>query len=664
MPKKYVKKVPGKSPVAAASRQPEIAQIQAESAKNHYLIPLCFVLAVVPLIVFMKFYEPHMEDYAFFSDIPYSTDLFLYYKGRFFILASAVMLCLIIVQCFTKKVKLSAAKLFIPLGGYVLLAFLSAVFSDTPYYAFWGSFEQLEPVWVHIGYGLVVYYAVVFIKNMKDINLLMNALTISTVIMLLIGVTQAFSADIFRSSFFEEFARLGVPEEYREGSKMAFSFELGRVYLTLYNPNYVGSYVALLSPLFLMLAFAKKKLWFIILNIVIFIGLLLSLLASGSRAGFIGIIVSLLLLVVIFNKRLLKFWMEAIIILTLLVGTFYTMNNYSNNGIINRLKSALSVEEVQYNLTDLTVNKDNAVFTYKGNELTVLFNYNEEQDSVHMDAQFEGQSLPLQTESTNHYVILDDRFSGIGLSLAMVEDKPGCIVTVDGKDWIFAQVDGELYYWNNDGHFTKPVNSETYEPLAKYARFASGRGFIWSKTIPLLADTIILGTGPDTFTVTYPNEDYVDAYNNGYENQTMTKPHNMYLQMAVQTGVLSLVCFLVFYFWYFFSTIRVLIRVDKSKYLALVEIGILCGTFGYMIVGIINDSMVAVAPLFWALTGVGIAINFMLRKEPPVQYKKAKAAEETPDAEPAGLDGKSAEETSDAKPEGFDGKSAEETDKS
>jgi len=632
MPKKYVKKPAAKATGTAAGKQPAVAQVEAVPAKNHYLIPLCFVLAVVPLIVYMKFYEPHMEDYAFFSDLPYNTDLYLFYKGRFFMLAAAVMLCLIIAQCFTKNVKLNFAKLFIPLGGYMLLALLSAIFSETKHFAFWGSFEQLEPVWVHLGYGLVVYYAAVFIRNMKDINLLMNALTIGTVIMLLIGVTQAFSADIFRSSLFESFARLGVPEEFREGSKMVFSFELGRVYLTLYNPNYVGSYVALLSPLFLMLAFAKKKVWLVVLNIAIFVGLLLTLLASGSRAGFIGIILSLLLLVIIFNKRLIKYWMEAIIIVTILVGTVYTMNNYSNNGIMNRLKSALNVEEVQHNLTDLTVNKDNAVFTYKGNDLSILYKYDEAVDSVHMDAQFEGQSLPIRADGENNYLIDDERFSGISLSFANVESQPGCIVTVDGKQWIFAQVDNELYYWNNEGHFTKPVNSETFEPLAKYSRFASGRGFIWSKTIPLLKKTLIIGSGPDTFTVQYPNEDYVDAYNNGYENQTMTKPHNMYLQMAVQTGVLSLICFLIFYFWYFFSTIRVLIRVDKSKYLALVEIGILCGTFGYMVVGIINDSMVAVAPLFWALTGVGIAINFMLKKEKaeePVKNENAETTEKT-----------------------------------
>ena len=101
----------------------------------------------------------------------------------------------------------------------------------------------------------------------------------------------------------------------------------------------------------------------------------------------------------------------------------------------------------------------------------------------------------------------------------------------------------------------------------------------WSRTLPLLKDNILLGTGPDTFLLAFPNDDYVAMSNGGYATELITKPHNMYLQIAVQTGVLSLICFLVFYFWYFFSSLRLYRKADKSKYLPLVGIGILCGTY-------------------------------------------------------------------------------------
>ena len=47
----------------------------------------------------------------------------------------------------------------------------------------------------------------------------------------------------------------------------------------------------------------------------------------------------------------------------------------------------------------------------------------------------------------------------------------------------------------------------------------------------------------------------------------------------------------------------------------MVGIGILAGTFGYMVVGIINDSMIVTAPLFWALIGIGLAIDFIIKRD-------------------------------------------------
>ena len=85
-------------------------------------------------------------------------------------------------------------------------------------------------------------------------------------------------------------------------------------------------------------------------------------------------------------------------------------------------------------------------------------------------------------------------------------------------------------------------------------------------------------------------------------------------KIGVQTGILSLICFLVFYFWYFAVSIKLYRKANKSEYLVKIGIGILCGTFGYMVVGLINDSMVVTAPLFWTLLGVGLACNSMIKK--------------------------------------------------
>ena len=34
-----------------------------------------------------------------------------------------------------------------------------------------------------------------------------------------------------------------------------------------------------------------------------------------------------------------------------------------------------------------------------------------------------------------------------------------------------------------------------------------------------------------------------------------------------------------------------------------------------MVVGIINDSMVVISPLYWTMIGIGLAINFMIKRD-------------------------------------------------
>jgi hypothetical protein len=38
------------------------------------------------------------------------------------------------------------------------------------------------------------------------------------------------------------------------------------------------------------------------------------------------------------------------------------------------------------------------------------------------------------------------------------------------------------------------------------------------------------------------------------------------------------------------------------------------GVVGYLFAGIFNDSVVSVAPVFWIVLGVGVALNFMNRE--------------------------------------------------
>ena len=586
---------------------------------NPYILPLAFILGIFPLIVRLKSFETHLEGYGFYL-LSETEDIFLYYKSMFFITACTIMLVLIILQGILHHVELKASKLFIPLAAYAFLAFLSAVFSDFGSFSFTGIADHFESLWVLLGYAMCVYYAFLFVSTTKDIEIMMSFFFIGTVLMLLIGLSQAFSQDIFRSDLGRW---LLLPKEYYDNpeNKLVFEFPLGRVYLTLYNPNYVGSYVSLVSPVFLMLAFAKKKIWLAVVNIVVYIGLLLCILGSGSRAGFIGVAFSLILLLLLFNKKLIKFIPEALIVIVLIVGIVYTYNNYSNGQLLSRAEQALEIKKVEPNLKAIETNDDNIVIHYLDHKLELSLYIDPSGEAFAVDAFDENNNrvdyIPTLSESGESYnfATTDDRFTNISFEFLFYQGSPVFYVNIDKKNWTFIYLEGTYYYINLKGKADKINNAEYIEALSNYSRAFSGRGFIWSRTIPLLKKYILLGSGPDTFTLAFPNDDYVAMYNGGYENILMTKPHNMYLQIAVQTGVLSLICFLVFYIWYFITSFKLYVRADRTKSIVMVGIGILCGTFGYMIVGIINDSMIVIAPFYWVLIGIGLAINSMIKRD-------------------------------------------------
>ena len=584
---------------------------------NLYLLPLMFILGILPFISRLKLYDPEMQFTGFVGMESEYSDIYLYYRHWFFVIIAAIMVCLIILQCFTKNRPIKFKKLFIPLCAYALLVVLSSLLSDYSHFSLTGGHEQFQSMWALLGYTLLAYYGFIFVSEVKDVKILMTVVTISTVLMMIIGLSQAFGHDLIRSDFAY---KLLIPRNIREqGGTLSFPFGEKTVYLTLYNPNYVGSYVSLLSPIFLMLIFTKKNIGNIILNAGLYVALLLSLLGSGSRAGLIGIIASLLILAFIFGKKILKYWSEIILVLVLIIGTIYTMNNYSNNSISNRFKASLDIEKTEYNLTSIETDTDSVKITYKGHDINLnILDIDQATESVSFTITDEnGFQIATEPADEISFNITDERFSKIKLTLTALpldanSKLYGVTFKIDNKDWTFIKVNGSMNYFTHTSYLVPMADAEMSGPFVDYPKLLSGRGYIWSSTIPLLKDNIFLGTGPDTFLLYFPNYDYLARYNNGFENEIITKPHNMYLQIAVETGMLSLICFLVFYFWYFISSVICIRRSDISDYLTLVNIGILSGSFGYMVVGLINDSMIVVAPLFWALIGIGIGINTIL----------------------------------------------------
>ncbi len=593
-----------------------------QQKKNRFLLPLILV-AFIPLIMYYHGYDTKLDSYPWFGRGT-QADAFLYYKMVAMILLAVVMMISLLGYFYTLKIS-SASKLkkqkdlqvfysyktWIPLMVYAILCLLSTVFSKFSYWGYHGITQQMESVWVLLGYVILTYYGYVFVRNADDIRTIIKWLLISSGIVCLIGAFQAFGLDFYKSIIgkYTYLPSMLVNEE------MEFNFEKGRTYSSLYNPNYVGVYASLLLPIIIVLILGDKNRKMLVAYLPLLAAVVISLFGSNSKSGILCIAVSLLLFLVLFRKQVLEKWKIVLVGVLLLCIAFFGVNALKGNALISSLKNALSTTQSKAPaLSKIETNDNNVTVVYNGNKLVFQFvdnaNSLEEQLSL---TDGSGEKIAVSEIDDATLSVLDERFPNFTVGLATYQDLYYVDINIDGKAWYFTNQSGDntYKYLTIVGKLDKIEQPEFSNLFIGKETLASNRGFIWSRTLPLLKKYVFLGSGADSFLLVYPNDEYVGKYNYGYGDQNITKPHNLYLQIAVQTGVVSMIAFLVFYLLYFVTSIRLYMKSKLLTYETQIGAAILVGTFGYMLMGLSNDSCIAVAPIFWLL--IGIAINYRLK---------------------------------------------------
>ena len=597
---------------------------KADPTNRLLLIPIIFVVAVLPLITRQKLIDTHFSKFTWFSTVDQSYDFFLYYKQVFFIAVSAIMAVIIAVKAWYNKKLLRYSPVFVPLAVYALLSIISSVFSKYRSYAFRGTFEQFESLFVLLGYCLLAYYTFLMIQTEEDIKLIFNCLLISVILLSLLGLTQIIGRDFFAS---KAGLKMIIPKnEWHSLDSIEFTLGAGRVYLTLFNPNYVGVYAVLIIPILFSNLLFNRKLIMIPIYLLALAGIIISLIGSKSKSGVICLAIVALLAFILMFRYIIKYFYFSIPIILLLLAAILIYNKANHNILYEQVKVAAKFDKTEFPLTDIQTRDDEVCITYKGNNLHVRFIIQDGYGNFNMTDDHNNEipfSIP---DGANYFTSADDRFPGFRIGYALYGELPCFYVTVDGYTWYFTNQtdDGSYYYLNRFGKLDKIIQAPS-AVFTGYELYASSRGYIWSRTLPLLRKYPIIGSGADTYAIAFPQQDYVNLYNAGFHSELLTKPHNLFLQMGVQTGTLSMIAFLVFYLMYFISSFRLYIKGHFKSYYAQVGLAILLSTAGYMLMGIANDSSLTVAPLFWTLIGLGIAVN---QKAKPFIEKEVTLAKE------------------------------------
>lgn len=584
--------------------------IENEGSKNYFMIPILIILCIIPFIVRMKIYNTNLSQYSWFATDDKFIDFFLYYKHWAFVLVVVMMTALLVLKGRSKLETLKPIPVFIPLAVYGVMALLSSIFSQYPMFSFFGSFEQFESVFAILGYCIAAYYAFLIIKEEKDLQKVLNYIIITAIIMSIFGIFQFIGQDLFRA---EVFKKLIIPLKYQGRYNLNFSFENNRVYFTLYNPNYVGAYVTMITPIILVMLFFQRNIKKIVLSIIAILGLLIGEIGSQSLSGVIGLVAILLFIAIFMWRYIVKGYKIALPVGAVLIIGVIILNGMTNQLLSNKLINMFSNTKSEYTLTSMDTRDDCVELSYNGHKLFVRNVMNNSDSNFTFTDENNTAVAANYDTATNLIRISDERFAGIAVGLSSSYEN-AFFIQESGIQWLFTASgpDGTYYHINRFGRLDKMITSPS-AVFTGHEWFATARGYLWSRTIPLLKNNLFLGSGPDTFVMEFPQQDYMNFQRYGYPTNIITKPHNLYLQIAVQDGVIALIAFLLFYAMYFISSIRLYIRGRFRNIYEQMGVAIFVGTIGYMVTGLANDSSITTAPMFWVLIGIGISLNYKVK---------------------------------------------------
>jgi len=593
--------------------------------KNKNYIFLVLITLVLPFLCVKTTYPSRICGYAFASANSVATDTYLLVRGIVFILICAAMLALTFIEnklsCvvydskYTSGLKSfgknrSVISLLIKAAPLLYLTFsiLSTIFSVDPVVSIAGCDEQLEGIFIIAAYVILYYLAGYIMKSEEDYRLLGVLLSIESIVFLLIALLQKLAG-------------------------------IGEVYLTLYNSNYAGQYMTMLFLYLLYCCIENRGNRgsiragrFRMLYICGAAGAFLTVILTGAKSAIvIAIAVALAILCDAFIKR-------SEIYKVLLVGgiLIFILINALSIGIASGEPE--NITDNADRIDDIRITSEGVYFVRGDNTLRFTFDMPDAEHFVFGVYDEAGNEVPYQENAEGTmYEVSSARFLDYHFTLADYGGFTGFLVHAGNRDWYFYHAeDGDYYYLNGYSRGEKFILAE-HVLFEGNEAFATNRGYIWSRTFPLLlgrasgyeavpddimrsikdiqegkekmryADATnsimrsvkntLIGRGLDTFAIAFPQNDLGMYLNTDFQYKTIiTKPHSIYLQLLVQQGICGLLLF--------FTIIGSAVYSDRKR--SATNGAASYALFAFLLCGFFYDSSLCIMPLVWLLAGSSV----------------------------------------------------------
>lgn len=576
---------------------------------DNYL-PLMFIVGILPFIVRFYVYDARLEGCYWFGGSSTMTDFFSYYKSVFFLIVSVYMGGTLLGRyCFYHN-SYKKNQIWWIAASYAICIMISTLLSQDHWVSIWGNYERFEGIFVLLSYLLCCYFSYQICNKVSKLYQFWLIFIPITIAMIFIGFFQFTGNDLFQIMGIQ---KLIVPKQYWSTILNQITSILAKatVYLSLANPNYASIYLAMLLPAVLLVGRIKPK--YKILSIVLAILIFVLQIGTFSRVGLICMFCQGLFFLWFARNFICTYKKYILYIGLILLLAFGITDGVSQFRFSKRLLATIGsfqTENYEKKLKGIETLEDEIKIIYGASTVSMKYKFGEVLETALNFYDEKGTPIPDMFHPITG-IIQKTELSGAILRLAEINGAQVLQLQLDEQVWNFSYADPVGYLLAiGKGKYDKIEEIEKIN-LHGIEHMASGRFYIWSRTIPLLKKYGVFGSGPGTFYLVYPQNDYIGKAN--YANNPYTiieKPHNMYLLTALENGMVALVLFLLFYGTYFIQSLMLYTeRGFLKSCLSDTGICIFLMTIAYMVGGFFNDSTINVTPLFYVILGLGIAVN-------------------------------------------------------
>jgi hypothetical protein len=410
------------------------------------------------------------------------------------------------------------------------------------------------------------------------------------------------------------------------------------VYQTVYNFNYLSFYLSVVIPVFVMLFILCRSITQKAAAAVMCVLLFINMCAANATGGFLGLFAAFAAAVITFRTHIIKWRYQLLIIIVLAGGTFVLsdwymrhMSRYAiSRQVSDQVAEGVSKRESREKIDQFITNEESIVVSVRNNELKIPINRDSGRlvDTVHdsrgarVDTQVEEVIIIANGNEFDAAAIsfTDTRFKDLTIIIPgqgedLYRNDRMCIINLenDKKYWWFLITQEEIRCVTDWGSMIK-LRKVPHIGFEQNPAFGTGRGYIWSRTFPLMRDTLLIGHGADTYAMIFPHDDLPGLYYDyGIERIIFDKPHNFILINFVNTGGLSAAAIIAVIIIYIIQSFKLYSKSIEYDIYTKIGTGIYLGIIAFLVSGIAYDSTVNVMPLIYGLLGIGICCNYFVK---------------------------------------------------